>query len=84
MNGLPIHVAVDRSEPDGTRCHSLEQALSSIAALTFCGVWHTDEGDYAVFDDRGRTGSSFLMQVGETLGECLQRLVHRYENSASD
>lgn len=84
MNGLPIQVASDGSEFDVTRCHSLEQALSRIGALTFCGVWHTDETDYAVFDDRVRIGSSFLMQVGETVGECMQRLVQRYEGFAFD
>ncbi len=84
MNGLPSQVASDPGDPDGTRCDSLEQALSRIAALTFCGVWHTDETDYAVFDDRGRTASSFFMQVGETVGECMQRLVQRYEGSAPD
>ena len=56
-----------------------ETILRRLAALKFCGVWHTPEGDYAVFDDRGDSGSSFLMQVGETLGECMQRLVERYE-----
>jgi hypothetical protein len=35
--------------------------------------------DYAVFDDRGSSGSSFLMGVGETLGDCMQRLGERYE-----
>ncbi len=56
-----------------------EPILRRIAALKFCGVWHTDDGDYAVFDDRGSSGSSFLMQVDETLGECMQRLVQRYD-----
>jgi hypothetical protein len=82
LNGLPIGVVRDRCtnlKPDGMPCPSLEQAVSSIANLTFCGVWHTDEGDYAVFDDRGSSGSSFLMRVGETLGECMQRLGERYE-----
>jgi hypothetical protein len=69
MNGIPIQVANERPEPDGLLCHSLEDALSRIAALTFCGVWHTDEGDYAVFDDRGTSGSSFL------------RLARRYDGS---
>ena len=56
-----------------------ETTVSRLAGLKFCGVWHTPDGDYAVFDDRCASGSSFLMQVGETLGECMQRLVERYE-----
>lgn len=65
--------ALDPSEPPD------DTVLRRLAALKFCGVWHTPDGDYAVFDDGGVSGSSFLMQVGETLGECLQRLVERYE-----
>ena len=66
--------AIELTEsPDNTILHR-------IAALKFCGVWHTPDGDYAVFDDRGSSGSSFLMQVGETLGECMQRRAERYDS----
>lgn len=49
-----------------------------LASLKFCGVWQTLDGEYAVFDDRSGSGSSFMLAVGETVGEGLRRLTDRY------
>jgi len=57
-----------------------ETQVDRLSSLKFCGVWQTGEGEYALFDDRSGCGSSFMIAVGETLGDGLRRLDDRYSS----
>ena len=56
----------------------LYEKLKRMSELRFCGVWHSQYGDYALFADAGDTGTSFVLKAGETLGEGVHRVIERY------
>ncbi|WP_447978755.1 hypothetical protein [Candidatus Nitrospira bockiana] len=57
---------------------ALRSELERVTALRFCGVWQTDLGDYALFEDAAGTRTSFMLKQGETLSEGLSRVAERY------
>lgn len=61
----------------------LRDELHRLNGLRFCGIWQTDHGDCALFEDALGTRSSFLLKTGETLGEAVERVTTRYRSAAS-
>lgn len=59
----------------------LRDALHRLHGLRFCGVWQTDHGDFALFEDALGTRSSFMLKTGETLGEGVERVSARYRQT---
>ena len=57
--------------------------LHRLNGLRFCGVWQTDHGDFALFEDALGTRSSFMLKIGETVGEGVQRITMRYRTTVS-
>ena len=57
----------------------VQDEVSRINGLRFCGVWHTREGDLALFEDSAGTRTSFTLRTGETLGDAMQRVSDRYK-----
>lgn len=57
--------------------------LHRLNGLRFCGIWQTDHGDFALFEDALGTRSSFMLKTGETLGEGLERVTIRYRAAAT-
>lgn len=62
----------------------LRDALDRLSGLRFCGIWQTDHGDFALFEDALGTRSSFMLKTGETLGEGIERVTARYREANSD
>jgi hypothetical protein len=60
----------------------LRGELHRLNGLRFCGVWQTDYGDFALFEDALGTRSSFMLKIGETLGEGVERVTTRYRTTA--
>ena len=58
----------------------MQQEITRINGLRFCGVWHTPEGDLALFEDTPGTRTSFVLGSGETVGDAMQRVSDRYKN----
>ena len=42
----------------------LRDELHRLNGLRFCGVWQTDHGDFALFEDALGTRSSFMLKTG--------------------
>jgi hypothetical protein len=61
----------------------LRDELHRLNGLRFCGVWQTDHGDFALFEDALGTRSSFMLKTGETLGEGVERITTRYRAAVS-
>ena len=47
----------------------LHDELHRLNGIRFCGIWQTDHGDFALFEDALGTRSSFMLKTGETVGE---------------
>jgi hypothetical protein len=63
--------------------NKLHDELHRVNGLRFCGIWQTDYGDFALFEDALGTRSSFMLKTGETVGEGLERVTMRYRTAAS-
>jgi hypothetical protein len=61
----------------------LHDELHRLNGLRFCGVWQTDHGEFALFEDALGTRSSFMLKTGETLGEGVERVTTRYRTVSS-
>ena len=61
----------------------LHDELHRLNGLRFCGIWQTDHGDFALFEDAFGTRSSFMLKTGETVGEGVERVTMRYRTAAS-
>ena len=61
----------------------LRGELHRLNGLRFCGIWQTEQGDFALFEDALGTRSSFMLKPGETLGEGVERVTARYRVAIS-
>lgn len=61
---------------------TLREELHRLNGLRFCGIWQTDHGDFALFEDAFGTRSSFMLKTGETLGEGVERVTLRYRTAS--
>jgi hypothetical protein len=61
----------------------IQDELHRLNGLRFCGVWQTEHGDFALFEDALGTRSSFMLKTGETLGEGVERVTARYRHTDS-
>ena len=57
---------------------AIREELSRMQGLRFCGIWQTEYGNYALFEDLAGTQTSFMLHAGETLGDGIQRVTERY------
>ena len=62
----------------------IQSELHQLNGLRFCGVWQTEHGEFALFEDALGTRSSFMLKTGETLGEGVERVTARYRQTDSD
>lgn len=62
---------------------TVHNELHRLHGLRFCGVWQTEHGDFALFEDALGTRSSFMLKPGETLGDGIKRVTARYRTTAS-
>jgi len=62
---------------------TLNDEVNRLHGLRFCGVWQTDHGDFALFEDALGTRSSFMLKPGETLGDGVKRVTGRYRTPVS-
>ena len=62
----------------------IQSELHRLNGLRFCGVWQTEHGEFALFEDALERDPPLCPKTGETLGEGVERVTARYRQTDSD